>query len=278
MLNERDPRNDLGAFLGEELRRAREDAGINSQDMLARELGYSRTVIVKAETGSRPPSREVAARIAERFPNLCNGMYITLAAIAREENGPIPGWFADWLEREGQAASIRIYQPVIVPGVLQTADYARALFEGGRLSIDDGEVDELVEARAKRQGILEKRVPPPLWVVIDELVLHRLIGTPKVMHDQLVHLADLSERPNVSIQVVPVNTGAYPGLVCAFMIASTDSQPEMYLIEAVEDVTATDDALVAKAAIAFDHVRGAALSRAASRELILKLAEEKWDV
>jgi DNA-binding XRE family transcriptional regulator len=122
MANDRDPRSDLGAWLGEELRRARMGAGYTSQDQFARDLGFDRTVIVKAETGARPPSEDVAPKIAEVFPDLCNGLYVRLAAIARKANGPIPGWFADWLTREREATSIRIWQQVIVPGLLQTAD------------------------------------------------------------------------------------------------------------------------------------------------------------
>jgi DNA-binding XRE family transcriptional regulator len=135
MANDRDPRSDLGAWLGEELRGARADAGYKSQDQLARELGFDRTVIVKAESGSRPPSEDVAAKIAEKFPGLANGLYVHLAGIARKSNGPIPGWFADWLTREREATSIRIWQPIIVPGLLQTAGYARALFVGERSNL-----------------------------------------------------------------------------------------------------------------------------------------------
>ena len=168
MANDRDPRSDLGAWLGDELRSARLGAGYTSQDQLARELGFDRTVIVKAETGARPPSEDVAAKIAEMFPDLCNGLYVRLAGIARRSNGPIPGWFADWLTREREASSIRIWQPIIIPGLLQTADYARALFVGERKNIDDDALDELVAARLARRGIFDKPEPPHLWVVLDE--------------------------------------------------------------------------------------------------------------
>jgi DNA-binding XRE family transcriptional regulator len=97
MANDRDARGDLGVWLGEELRCARLAAGYTSQDQFARELGFDRTVIVKAETGARPPSDDMAGRIAEMFPDLCNGLYVRLAGIARKSNGPIPGWFADWV-------------------------------------------------------------------------------------------------------------------------------------------------------------------------------------
>lgn len=278
MANDRDPRSDLGAWLGEELRRARMSAGYTSQDQFARDLGFDRTVIVKAETGARPPSEDVALKIAEMFPDLCNGLYVQLAAIARKANGPIPGWFADWLTREREATSIRIWQPIIVPGLLQTADYARALFLGERKRLDDDALDELITARLARQAIFDKPVPPHLWVVLDESVLHRLIGTPKAMHDQLLHLADMAERSYISVQVVPASAGAHAGLACAFLIGSADAEPDLLLVEAIEDQTIRDQEVVRKAAVAFDLVRGDALPRGASQDLILKVAEEKWNV
>jgi DNA-binding XRE family transcriptional regulator len=277
MANDRDPRSDLGAWLGEELRGARADAGYRSQDQLARELGFDRTVIVKAESGSRPPSEDVAAKIAEKFPGLANGLYVHLAGIARKSNGPIPGWFADWLTREREATSIRIWQPIIVPGLLQTADYARALFIGERSNLGDEALDELVGARLARQGIFDRPESPHLWVVLDEAVLHRLIGTPKTTHDQLVHLADMSERSYVLIQVVPASVGAHAGLACAFMIGSVDGEPDVLLFEAVEDQTIKDAEVIRKAAVAFDLVRGDTLSRSASQDLILKVANEQWN-
>jgi DNA-binding XRE family transcriptional regulator len=278
MANDRDPRSDLGAYLGEELRRARLAAGIDSQELLARELGFDRTVIVKAETGSSPPSKDVAPKIAARFPELCNGLYVALAEIARKSNGPIPGWFADWLTREREATSIRVWQPIIVPGLFQTADYVRALYVGGRASMSDGAQDELVTARLARQAIFDKPGPPYLWVVLDESVLHRLIGTPKIMADQLAHLADMSERSYISVQVIPASVGAHAGLSCAFMVGSVDGEPDLLLVEAVEDQTIKDAEVVRKAAVAFDLVRGDALPRQASQDLILKVAEGKWNV
>jgi DNA-binding XRE family transcriptional regulator len=277
MANDRDPRSDLGAWLGEELRGARADAGYKSQDQLARELGFDRTVIVKAESGSRPPSEDVAAKIAEKFPGLANGLYVHLAGIARKSTGPIPGWFADWLTRESEATSLRIWQPIIVPGLLQTADYARALFVGERSNLGDDALDELVVARLVRQGIFDKPEPPHLWVVLDEAVLHRLIGTPKTTHDQLVHLADMSERSYIMVQVVPASTGAHAGLACAFMIGSVDGEPDVALFEAVEDQTIKDAEVIRKAAVVFDLVRGDTLSRSASQDLILEVANEQWN-
>jgi DNA-binding XRE family transcriptional regulator len=278
MANDRDPRSDLGAWLGEELRGARLAGGYTSQDQFARGLGFDRTVVVKAETGARPPSDEMAAKIAEMFPGLCNGLYVRLVAIARKSSGPIPGWFADWLTREREAASIRIWQPIIVPGLLQTADYARALFVGERQSLEGDALEELVTARLARQAIFDKPAPPHLWVVLDESVLHRLIGTAKIMRDQLVQLADLAERPCISIQVIPASSGAHAGLACAFLIGSADGEPDLLLVEAIEDQTLRDPEVVRKAAVVFDLVRGDALPRGSSQDLILKVAEGKWNI
>ncbi len=277
MASERDPRIDLGAWLGEELRRARLAAGFASQDQFARELGFDRTVIVKAETGTRPPSDDVAGRIAERFPGLCNGLYTQLVAVARKSNGPVPGWFEDWLTREREASSIRIWQQIIIPGLLQTADYARALFAGERRGLDADVLDELVAARLARQSVFDKPAPPNLWVVLDESVLHRLIGSAKITHDQLAYLAELSEQPYIMIQVVPAGVGAHAGLAGAFLIGTADAKPDLLLIEAVEDQTIQDPEVIRKAAVAFDLVRGDALPRGASQDLILKIAEEKWN-
>ena len=278
MANDRDPRSDLGAWLGEELRSARLAGGYTSQDQFARELGFDRTVVVKAETGARPPSDEMAAKIAEIFPGLCNGLYVRLVAIARKSSGPIPGWFADWLTREREATSIRIWQPIIIPGLLQTADYARALFAGERQSLEGDALEELVTARLARQAIFDKPAPPHLWVVLDESVLHRLIGTAKIMRDQLVQLADLAERPCISIQVIPASSGAHAGLACAFLIGSADGEPDLLLVEAIEDQTLRDPEVVRKPAVEFDLVRGDALPRGSSQDLILKVAEGKWNI
>src|SRR5260370_5044709 len=158
MAKDREPRSDLGVWLGEELRGARLAAGYTSQEQFAREIGFDRTVIVKAETGARPPSDDLAGKIAETFPGLCNGLYVQLATMARKSTGPIPGWFADWLDAERQAHALRIWQPLIVPGLLQTAEYARALFVAAGEDAD--RVEELIAARLERQAILDRPKPP----------------------------------------------------------------------------------------------------------------------
>jgi len=268
----RDPETDPRAFLGRELRRARVAAGFSSQDALAARFGFDRTVIAKAETGDRVPTPEVLAAWCEAC-NLDVELFERWAVLARRTDGPIPSWFESWLEAEGKAHALMIWQPLIVPGLFQTAEYARALFLAA--GADQDRADDLVTVRLDRQAILDRPDPPHVVAVIDESVLHRLIGSAQVMADQLAHLAEQCERPDASIQVLPSETGANAGLSGAFDLASSDGAPDVLRMEAVEDVTVETRSLVRRAANIFDRVRADALPRAASRALILEAAG-KW--
>jgi transcriptional regulator with XRE-family HTH domain len=263
------------AFFGAELRRARLSAGW-SQEQLGRRLSFSADLVGKVETNERAPTPEFAAGCDDGFPQM-DGLFGRLLGLARRWDGPHPQWFRDWVQAEHEAASLRWWEPMLVPGLLQTADYARALFRAWQ-SISDDELEELVSARIERQSILDRLRPPELWVVIDEVVLHRCVGSRKIMHDQLLHLADASCRPSITVQIVPADVGAHAGLLGAFIVAGFgESAPSIvYLETAVEGQTLEKSALVNRAASAFDRIRSEALPSSASRELIGKVAEERW--
>jgi transcriptional regulator with XRE-family HTH domain len=271
----RDPETNPAAFLGGELRRARVAAGFASQDALAARLGFDRTVIAKAETGERPPTGEVLAAWCAAC-RLDAELFGRLVVLARRADGPVPTWFEDWLQAEGEAQSLRMWSPMLIPGLLQTAEYARALFLAAQTDTSDDAIGALVAARLERQVILDRVDPPDVVAVLDEAVLHRLVGSPQVMHDAFVHVAEMSRRPYIVVQVVPADNGANAGLAGAFDIAAADGIAETLRMEGVEDQTTEKRSLVRKAAVAFDRVRGDALPRDASRDLILKVAEERW--
>jgi transcriptional regulator with XRE-family HTH domain len=201
MARDLDPGSSPAAFLGAELRRARVAAGM-SQEQFSRSLGFDRTVITKAETGERPPSPEVAAAIDEAFPHL-DGLFSRLTLLARRANGRYPEWFREWVDAEQQATALRTWQPILVPGLLQTRDYARALFQAWQPAASSDDLDALVGARIERQAIMDRADPPELLAVLDEAVLHRKVGSAKIMRDQLAHLGEMSCRPAVTIQIVP---------------------------------------------------------------------------
>src|ERR1022692_4873245 len=187
-----------------------------------------------------------------------------------------PTWFEDWLQAEGEAQSLRIWSPMLIPGLLQTAEYARALFLAAQTDTSEDAIGALVAARLERQVILDQVNPPDVVAVLDEAVLHRLVGSPQAMHDALAHVAELSQRPYIVVQVVPAGNGANAGLAGAFDIAAADGIAETLRMEGIEDQTTEKRSLVRKAAVAFDRVRGDALPRDASRNLILKVADERW--
>jgi transcriptional regulator with XRE-family HTH domain len=267
----RDPETDPRAFLGRELRHARLAAGFTSQEALAARLDFDRTVIAKAETGDRPPTEEVLDAWCDAC-SLDREMLGRWAAFARRTDGPVPSWFESWLEAERQAHMLRIWQPLVIPGLFQTAEYARALFLAA--GADQDRSDDLVTVRLDRQAILERPDPPHVIAVLDESVLHKLIGSPQVMADQLARVAELAERPAVAVQLVPSETGANAGLSGALDLASGDGAPEVLRMEAVEDVTVESRSLVRQATNIFVRVQADALPRAASLALIREAAEQ----
>lgn len=139
------------------------------------------------------------------------------------------------------------------------------------------QIEELVTARLERQVILERDQPPVLWVVLDEAVLLRDIGGSKVMHDQVLHLAAMSDRPSITIQVIPANAGGHIGLLGAFVIAEFRDAPGVAYLETVAGgQIAEDPSAVAGIALTFDSLRAEALPRRTSRDLIMEVAEKRW--
>jgi transcriptional regulator with XRE-family HTH domain len=265
-----------GVF-GAELRYYRERAGL-SQTELAALVNVSHDVISKIETGDRPPAKDFPERL-DAVPQLdTNGALTRLWKNLRKglRHRAMPGWFRPWAHIEAEATVLRSYEPLLVPGLLQTEEYARAIFAirpGGKR--DD--LEDQVAARMERQAILDRSDAPQLWCVLDEFVLQRCVGGAKVMHDQLEHLADVAERPRTSVQVIPASTGEHAGLLGGFVIADLDGVPGMvYLETAAEGQIADSPAIVTYTTFSFDSLRSEALPRAASRDLITKVARERW--
>jgi transcriptional regulator with XRE-family HTH domain len=275
--NSRDAKKNPKARLGEKLAQARESAGFPAQAAFAEHLSIDRTVVGKAESGERPPSDPVleAWIKACRIENV--ELFITLLDLARaaDDNDPIPSWFADYLDDvEAVAHTIRTWQPVIMPGLLQTPGYARALFES--MGEDSGKIDAQVAARVQRQSIIDRDEPVSLWVVLDDAVLRRCVASPAIMHEQLMFLAERAKLPNVGVQMVPAEAGANAGCVGAITVASVDGRPDVTVLGGVEDTVSENPGLVRKALGIFDRVRSEALPRGASLNVIMEAAK-RWE-
>lgn len=138
----------------------------------------------------------------------------------------VPSWFTAYVSLETSAKTLRTYEPQYVTGLLQTHDYAHAVLRGGLPNGSEEEVARRVELRLRRQSLLEKAEAPTLWVVMEEAVLHRAVGSSEVMREQIERLLDMSELPHVSIDIVPFTAGAHVG-ACAPFTYFRFEEPEL---------------------------------------------------
>ena len=224
----------------------------------------SRPVVSKAENPAHPvPSDAVLAAWA----GATGAGLDELTDLAQRARSGTPDWFMSYRQAEAEATILRCWSPVLVPGVLQCESYMRAVLSVEPYTAD--RLDELVAARLERQAVIGRAY---LTAVIDQHVIHRLIGSAAVLAEQCAHLAAMAERPDVALHVVPEGTNV--GLWGAFDIAARDSAVTVRL-EAVEDMTSTAPDLVGKVTVAFERILGAAMPRAESLALI-RTAEERW--
>jgi transcriptional regulator with XRE-family HTH domain len=216
-----------------ELRRIRERAG-RTQKAAAESLGWSTSKIIRIETGAVAVSPSDVMALLHVYDVNDKPLADELVAITRDKNEM--WWdayrkyhsqqFFDFLDYENAAIRIRQYIGFVVPGLLQTEDYAMALTSGYTDSEDV--TKRKVELRMRRQQRLAEEGGPHAWFVLDEAVLHRWIGGPQVMRNQLVQLKEIARRPNVTIQVVPFKTGMHPGMIGSFTIFEFPSDGEDY--------------------------------------------------
>ena len=256
------------AMFAAELRAARGRAAL-SRDELAARINYSGSLIGMIESLSRVPSLEFAQR--------CDDALGTTGTFARMQQhlraSPVPSWFQPFTQHEREATSLRTFELALVPGLLQTADYARTLLST-RMGTSDDEVDQLVTARLERQSILDREEPPLLWVVMDEGALRRPVGGRKVMRAQVEHLIQMAQRPNVLIQVIPLSVGAHEGVNGSLVIAEFANAPTMvYLETALSGLVVERPEDVDAVALTYETLRAEALPRAGSLEMLREVAE-----
>jgi transcriptional regulator with XRE-family HTH domain len=251
--------------LADILRQSRLEAGYESHGALAKKLHVSRPVVTRAENAAHPaPSDALLAAWA----GVTGVPLDTLADLAQRAKSVTPEWFMPYRQAEAEATILRCWSPLLVPGVLQTESYMRAV-----LSVEPytgRQLDELVAARLERQTVIGRAY---VTAVMDQHVLDRLIGSAAVMAEQCAHLAALAERSDVAFHVVPDGTNV--GLWGAFDIAARDSTVTVRL-ETVEDMASTSPDVIGRATVAFERILGAALPRISSHEVIWKAAEEQW--
>jgi transcriptional regulator with XRE-family HTH domain len=252
----------------------RNRAGLTPEQLGTR-VYQSGSQIRKVENGTRTLTPDLA-KACENIAELgCNGALTELLDLLGDQlrRRPFPGWFADWPDKEAEAKRLRNFEPLVIPGLLQTEAYARAILST-RLDSTPEEIEQAVTARMERQRILERDQPPELSVILDEAALRRPVGGPEVMRGQLAHLT--MRRPTVAIQVIPLAAGAHEGLRGgAFVIADFEEGAGVAYQDAASSGQIIEDASVVGAlAHAWDTLRLEALPRVASLALIEEIRKE----
>ena len=261
-----DPRTSMAAYFAYEIRRHRELRGL-SQEQLAKELFSTRATIQAYESQRRRPGPEFAKELDQFFGTDLH--FRTLWFHAQREH--LKQWLEKYVHHEAQAIQIKTFQPLLVPGLLQTPDYARAVLAAGRGPADE----DLVRARLERQAIITREAPPAplIWVVLDEAALLRPMGGRDVMVEQLAHLLDLMRLSNVTIQVVPLAIGAYHGTAGGFQILTVEGRDIAYADAHLGGRLIEEDAEVEHLKTRYDWIRARALSVDATADLITRTME-----
>ncbi|MCI4081278.1 helix-turn-helix domain-containing protein [Streptomyces sp. MMS21 TC-5] len=255
-------------YYGSELRRLREDAGLN-QAQLGSIVFCTGSLIGQVETTRRVPTRDFSERVDAALGT--GGVFSRLVGLVLRHQ--LPTWFQAYAEMEARAAYISSFQPQLVHGLLQTEAYARAVLG---VWIEEG-LDAKVAARLERQRILDRKNPPLMWVVMSEAVLHQEIGGRAVMRDQLAHLAALRRREWVQVQILPYAAGAHAGLPGEFNLLRFEDNPDLvYTEDFVQGHMTANPQAFREGSLRYDHLQAAALSLEDSAALIARVLEERY--
>ncbi|GAA1269773.1 helix-turn-helix transcriptional regulator [Sphaerisporangium rubeum] len=259
---------------GTELRKFRLSQGV-TQRRLCETIHLSISHLSMIENGHRGPTPDLARRMDDAL-NLGSTLTGLLDRLNRAA-AQLPPWFRPWLEYEQEAEALRVWEPLMVPGLMQTEDYARAILSR-RPGVTPEQAEERVAARMERQKILHRSIPPLLWVIIDEGVLNRPIADPEIMKAQFEYLLEMGGNSHVSLHVLPHKARSVLGLLGGFAIADMPkgASPAAYIAsQSTEDPVSVQSDEVSFLSMRYDLIRVDALARHESSDMI-KEKIRKW--
>jgi transcriptional regulator with XRE-family HTH domain len=258
-------------FFGSELKRRRENAGI-TQVELGAQVFVSGGYIGQFEQAIRKPQLDVAQRIDDVLQT--DGFFERLWKRLIKEQ-PYTEYFAHAAELERLATEICEYAPMVIPGLLQTREYAQAMFLANKPLATDEYIEELIKGRMTRTRLLQDATRPVYWAVLHEAALRIPVGDPTVMAHQLDHIAALMRERKVLVQVLPFAAGAHPDMgKMMWLMEFEDAPPTVYTEGVLSGSLLDEPAVVKRARASYDLVRAAALSPEASLALIQSAAED----
>ncbi|GHE93600.1 transcriptional regulator [Streptomyces longispororuber] len=269
--------------LGQELRRLRELKGMTAEEVAERLL-VSQSKISRLENGRRSISQRDVRDLCGVYEVEDHRIVDSLMQMAKDSRqqgwwhsfGDIP--YSVYIGLETDAASLRVYDPQVVPGLLQTRPYAEALITGALPETTPTDIEKRVQVRMRRQErIAAPENPLRLWTVLDESALRRVVGNRALMREQLEHLVEQSQLPHVTVQVIPFEMGAHPGLNGQYAILEFPDASDSSVVY-IEGVTS--DLYLEKAndvqqySVMYEHLRAQALNVEQSRQLIADIAKD----
>ncbi|MET8945386.1 helix-turn-helix transcriptional regulator [Streptomyces sp. NPDC004542] len=269
--------------LGQELRRLRELKGMTAEEVAERLL-VSQSKISRLENGRRSISQRDVRDLCGVYEVEDQRIVDSLMEMARDSRqqgwwhafGDIP--YSVYIGLETDAESLRVYEPQLVTGLLQTRAYAEALVQGALPETSTADIDKRVQVRLRRQErITAENNPLRLWVVLDEAALCRVVGSALVMREQLEYLIEMSQLPHVTVQVLPFEVGAHPGLNGQYAIlefADAADSSVVYLEGVTSDLYLEKAQDVQKYAVMYEHLRAQSLNVDQSRQFISDVAKE----
>ncbi|MFF7632558.1 helix-turn-helix domain-containing protein [Kitasatospora sp. NPDC008050] len=256
-------------MLGRRLRRMRNDAGLSLR-ALAEQVGYPHTYLSRVEHGEQLPSEALVAALDAHFRT--NALFADLLEMAQET--ATPDYHRSFVEGEGLASRIQVFTSSLVPGLLQTEDYARALFRVSIPGEPDEQITARVETRMRRKRIFTKDDPPFFWAMMDEAALKRPLGGSKCMREQLRQLLE-PRIPHITIQVLPFSQGAHPMLGGSLTLLTMEGGTTIGYVESfASGETVELPRKVVELTQMFDLARSKALPEKESLDLIRTYLKE----
>ncbi|MEU0114809.1 helix-turn-helix transcriptional regulator [Streptomyces bobili] len=269
--------------LGQELRKLREDKGMTAEQVADRLL-VSQSKISRLENGRRSISQRDVRDLCGVYEVEDQRIVDSLMQMAKDSRqqgwwhafGDVP--YSVYIGLETDAASLRVYDPQVVPGLLQTRQYAETLISGALPETAPTEIEKRVQVRMRRQErISAEENPLRLWTVMDEAALRRIVGDKSLMRDQLEHLVEQSRLPHVTVQVIPFDMGAHPGLNGQYAILEFPDAADssvVYIEGVTSDLYLEKPNDVQKYSVMYEHLRAQALNVDQSRQFIAEIAKK----
>ncbi|WP_329614240.1 helix-turn-helix domain-containing protein [Streptomyces brevispora] len=264
--------------LAAELGRLRSTANLTREDV-NEQTGINAATLYRIEKARARPQKRTLLALMELY-GASEAQRADLLAVQggshdqgwlRPYHSELPEEYTAYIGFEAEARTVRNYESLFIPGLAQTERYARAVIKGVLPTASQKEVDQRVQARIERQGVLAKPNPLQLWAIMDEAAVRRMVGGREVMREQARHLVRLAEEPQVTFQLIPFGKGAHAGMTGSFVhMDFPDAQdPELVYVDTpAGDLFLESETEIRRYKSMFEHLQAVALGPNDSAELL----------